>query len=121
MTQTVDEYIASLAANDSEIFEHMAKAVKRICPTTEQSISYGMPCFMYHKHSLISFIVRKKHYSLYPFSGKVIDSLQDDLKGFAITTGSIHFTAENMIDEALLKKIVKGRMYEIDSKLSTTK
>lgn len=77
-----------------------------------------MPSFLYRGHSLVSFIVRKKHFSLYPFSGKVIEKLKADLTGFAVTTGSIHFTVENTINDNLLHMIVEARMHEIDSKFS---
>ena len=61
-----------------------------------------------------NFVVAKKFLSLYPFSGKVIAKLGDKLKGFETTTGSVHFSVEHPLSEALLKEIIALRLKEIE-------
>ena len=114
--KTVDDYLATLSVEDAHLLGQMAEIVKKTEPSVEQGTSYGMPCFLYKGKPLISFIVRKKHMSLYPFSGKVIEGFRAKLEGFPISegSGSIHFSVGNPIPEEILADIVHARMGEIE-------
>jgi uncharacterized protein YdhG (YjbR/CyaY superfamily) len=90
---------------------------KRVVPTPEEGVSYGMPAYFYRGKPFLSAVARKKHLSLYPFSGKVIAQLRDKLAGYELTTGSIHFSSENPIPDALLEEIIFARLREIDDLL----
>ena len=83
-------------------------------PEAEEGINYGMACFTYKGKPFLSFVTRKKIPGLYPFSGKVIDTLHDQLGGFSLTSGTIRFGAVEPIPEALLKMIIATRLKEID-------
>ena len=113
---TVDDYIATLPHDERVLFEGMSASVKQIVPSVEQGVSYGMPAFLYRGKALVSFLVRKSYLSLYPFSGKVIALLESQLRGFEITSGSVHFSKENPVGGSLLEEILKARIREIEGK-----
>jgi uncharacterized protein YdhG (YjbR/CyaY superfamily) len=113
----VDDYIATLTPANQAEFKRMSAIVKEVVPSVTQGVSYGMPAFMYNGWPLISFMVTKKFLSLYPYSGKVIDKLQDKLKDFEQTPGSVHYSVEYPIPDLLLKEILEARKEEIEKKV----
>jgi uncharacterized protein YdhG (YjbR/CyaY superfamily) len=112
----MDEYFTTLTPAQLAEFERIRSIVRRIVPSVEEGTSYAMPAYMYKGKPLLSVMAAKKHFSLYPFSGKVLDKLRDKLEGFEISAGSgaVHFSEEKMIPEALLKEIILTRIEEID-------
>lgn len=111
----VDQYITTLKPPIQALFKEMQSVVQVLVPDLTQDISYNLPAFFYRQKPLISFVENKKFLSLYPFSGKVIAKLESKLTDFKTTTGSIHFSVEQPIPEALLQEIIQARMAEIDS------
>lgn len=111
--ESVDEYIANLEPSDRAVFEQVSTQVKKWVPDVAQGVSYGMPAFKYMDKALLSVMVCKKHYGVYPYSGKVIAKLQDRLAEFVTTSGSVHFPKSVPIPEAVLKEIVETRIGEI--------
>ena len=111
----VDDYIATLTPGQQAVFSDIRRVVKEVAPSTTQGVSYAMPAYIYKGKALLSAMANKKFLSLYPFSGKVIARLEDKLKDFETTSGSIHFSQEHPIPESLLKEIVKARLEEIES------
>jgi len=112
----VDEYIAALSGPNKAEFVRIGRIVQEIVPQVEQGVSYAMPAYLYKGKALLSTMVCKKHLGMYPYSGKVIAALQDLLQDFVTTTGSIHFSAEHPLPEELIRRVIEGRMREIESK-----
>jgi uncharacterized protein YdhG (YjbR/CyaY superfamily) len=73
-----------------------------------------MPAYFYRGKPFLSAIARKKHLAIYPFSGKVIEKLRDKLNAFGLSSGTIKFSVENAIPDALLCEIISSRLLEID-------
>ena len=105
----VDEYIASLGDAERAVIAHIYDLASELVPTAEQGVSYGMPCLKFNGKGLVSVMVTKKFLSLYPFSGLEAVIGKDELAGFETTTGSIHFSADHPIPDALLRKIITAR------------
>lgn len=51
-----------------------------------------------------------------PYSGAVIASVLDVLNDFDTTSGSIHYSAQHQLPEAVVRRIVQARRAEIDAK-----
>jgi uncharacterized protein YdhG (YjbR/CyaY superfamily) len=49
-------------------------------------------------------------------SGAVVAAMKEELKDYVTSKGAIQFTVEKPMPKALVKKIVKARLAEIDSK-----
>jgi uncharacterized protein YdhG (YjbR/CyaY superfamily) len=83
-------------------------------PEATETISYGMPAFKY-KGTLVWFAAFSSHCSLFP-TASVIEAFKDELRGFSKSKGTIHFPTDKPLPTALVKKLVKARVAQIESK-----
>ena len=75
-----------------------------------------MPAFRYHGRALVSYSAFKSHCSLFPMSAALIESYGDDLADFATAKGTLRFTPEHPVPVAIVERIVRDRMAQIDSR-----
>lgn len=94
--------------------ERVRAIVHKTLPEAEEVITYGMPGFRYKKKYLISFGAFKDHLSVFPGS-ESIAVLQDELKDFKQSKGTIQFTADHQLPESTIKAIITQRQAEIDN------
>lgn len=109
----VDEYMATLSPDQQAELRRIQGIITQTIPEVTQGVSYAMPAYLYRGKALLSCVVNKSFLSIYPFSGKVIDTLRDKLKEYELTTGSVHFTLERILPESLIEDIIHARMQEI--------
>jgi uncharacterized protein YdhG (YjbR/CyaY superfamily) len=112
----IDDYFATITPDQKAAFQQIREIVMQTVSPTEDGLSYAMPTILYKGKGLVSCMANKNFLSLYPFSGKVVDKLKEDLKGFETTTGSIHFSIKKPLSEELIKKIVSLRVAEIEER-----
>ncbi len=114
---TVDDYLAQLPERPRKALEKLRGQVEKLAPDTTQSISYQMPTFKYRGRALLGFAAFKDHCSLFPYSKGVLETLEQELEPFDTSgKGTIRFTAEKPLPAALIKKIVKVRIGEIEER-----
>ena len=77
-------------------------------------ISYGIPAFKYKKVA-VWYAAFANHCSFFP-TAAVIRALEDELKGFSISKGTIQFPAHKPLPDALIKKMVKARLVQIQKR-----
>lgn len=115
--KTVDEYLARIPQPARSTLTKIRAAIRSAAPPdTTETISYGIPAFKY-KRVLIWFAAFSNHCSLFP-TASVIDTFKNDLKGYATSKGTIKFPTDKPLPSALVKKVVKARVKQIDSKKS---
>jgi uncharacterized protein YdhG (YjbR/CyaY superfamily) len=85
-----------------------------VIPDAEQGISYGMPAFRSHGKTVASFAAFKDHLSYLPHSVTVLGQLADDLAGYTMTKGSLHFLVDRHLPQAVVKKLIAVRLSEAD-------
>lgn len=73
-----------------------------------------MNALRYAGKPLLGLTTSTGHLSLYPFSSEVVAAVADDLPGFSISKGTIRFTPESPLPDAMVERIVRLRMDEID-------
>jgi len=66
---------------------------------------------------LVWFAAFSNHCSLFPTSA-VIEAFKKELKGFTISKGTIQFPTGKPIPSALVKKLVKARVAQSETKKS---
>lgn len=110
--RTIDEYLAGINADQRILLDKLRTAIHAAAPNVEERISYGIPAFRVNGRSLVFFGAWANHCSLYPGSSRTVRKFQNDLKGFAISKGTIRFSPDNPLPLALVKKLVKARMAE---------
>ena len=113
--KSVDEYLAGVAEPARTTLEKMRAVIRSaVPPGSIEVISYGMPAFK-HKKVLVWFAAFAKHCSFFP-TGAVIEAFKSDLKGFTTSKGTIQFPTDKPLPTALVKKLVKARVAQSESK-----
>jgi uncharacterized protein YdhG (YjbR/CyaY superfamily) len=113
--KSVDEYFASVPEPARSTLGKMRAAIRSAVPAeATETISYRMPAFK-HKGVLVWFAAFSDHCSLFP-TAAVIEAFKNELKGFSISKGTIHFPTDKPLPTALVKKLVKARVAQIESK-----
>jgi uncharacterized protein YdhG (YjbR/CyaY superfamily) len=113
--KNVDEYLARVPEPARGTLRKMRAAIRSaVPPETTEAISYGMPAFKY-KGTLVWFAAFSSHCSLFP-TASVIEAFKDELKGFSTSKGTIHFPTDKPLATALVKKLVKARVAQNESK-----
>ncbi len=103
-----------MAAPDRTALQNIRELVHKLVPDVTETTGYGMPCFKYKGKYLLSFGAFKDHLSIFP-GAEPVDVFKDELKGFATTKGTIQFTLEKPIPQALLTKIIQNCQARIDA------
>ena|SRR2546425_12411727 len=113
--KNVDEYLAGVPEPARSTLNKIRAAIRSAAPPeAAETISYGMPAFKY-KGVLVWFAAFAKHCSLFP-TASVIEMFKNELKGFATSKGTIQFPTDKPLPAALVKKMVKARVAQIENK-----
>ncbi len=113
--KSVDEYLARIPEPARGALKKMRAAIRSAVPReATETISYGIPAFK-HKQVLVWFAAFSNHCSLFP-TASVIATFKDELEDFSTSKGTVHFPLDKPLPIALVKKLVKGRVAEIESK-----
>ncbi|MEZ6068953.1 MAG: DUF1801 domain-containing protein [Pirellulales bacterium] len=115
---SIDEYLAAVAdPRQRAALEKLRRTIKSTVPHAEECFSYGMPAFRMGK-PLVAFAAARRHCALYPMSGRIIAELADELSKFDTSKGTIRFQPERPPSAALLRRIIRARLAEIESATS---
>ena len=112
--KNIDSYLADLPAEHRAALEKVRGTIKATAPEAAESISYGIPTFKYKGRPLIYFGAAKKHCALYGSSGSVIETYKEELQPYVTSKGTIRFPPAKPPPTALVKKLVKAQMKEIE-------
>jgi len=117
--KTVDEYLAGIPQPARSTLEKIRTAIRSAAPSeAAETISYGMPAFKY-KGVLVWFAAFSRHCSLFP-TASVVEAFKDELKGFSTSKGTIHFPIDKPLPAALVRKLVKARVAQVEKKTRHT-
>lgn len=112
--KTVDEYLDAVDPERRAALERIRALVKRLVPSAEETMSYGMPTLKYRGRALVYFTAAKKHMSFFP-SSWAIEELRDRLAGYQTTEHAIRFTLEHPLSDELIADLVRVHVREIDA------
>jgi uncharacterized protein YdhG (YjbR/CyaY superfamily) len=113
--KNVDEYLAGVPQPARSTLNKIRVAIRSAVPSeATETISYGIPAFK-HKGVLVWFAAFSNHCSFFP-TASVIEAFKNELKGFSTSKGTIHFPTDKPLPAALVKKMVKLRVAQIESK-----
>ena len=113
--KNVDEYLAGVPEPARGTLSKIRAAIRStVPPETTETISYRIPAFKY-KGVLVWFAAFSDHCSLFP-TAAVIEAFKNELKGFSTSKGTVHFPTDKPLPTALIKKLVKARIAQIESK-----
>jgi uncharacterized protein YdhG (YjbR/CyaY superfamily) len=118
--KTIDEYIATFPRNVQDILQEFRKAIGEAAPEAEETISYGMPAFRLNGQILVYFAAWKKHIGFYPIPSGM-EAFKKELSPYRQAKGSVQFPLDKPLPLDLIKRIVKYRSKENQSKRRTGK
>ncbi len=110
----IDDYLQQVTPAQKAGLERVRKIVRKAVPEAEEVISYGIPAFRYHKQYLIGLAAFKNHLSVFPTSHP-IEVLAEQLGGFELSKGSIHFTTDHPIPESIISELLRTRLKDIEA------
>jgi uncharacterized protein YdhG (YjbR/CyaY superfamily) len=123
--KTVEEYLAAVPEPARSTLNKVRARIKKITiravapAETTEVISYGIPAFKIeepkYKGILMWYAAFSDHCSLFP-TASVIKTFKKDLKDFHVSKGTLHFPVDKPLPAALLKKMVKARLAEMEGK-----
>lgn len=107
--EEIDAYLASIPEPKRSTLEELRRRILVEVPEAEQCISYAMPAFRIGNKVVAGFAAFKNHLAYLPHSGMVLSEMQDELKKFVKTTGSLHFPVDTCLDQALVSRLIEIR------------
>jgi uncharacterized protein YdhG (YjbR/CyaY superfamily) len=113
--KNTDEYVARVPEPARSTLKKIRAAIRSaVPPEATEAISYGIPAFK-HKGVIVWFAAFSKHCSLFP-TASVIEAFKNELKGFVLSKGTIQFPVDKLLPVALVKKLVKARVAQLERK-----
>ncbi len=111
--KTVDEYFATVPPPARNVLEKLRLVIRSVVPKdATEVISFAMPAFR-QKKIIVWYAAFLGHCSLFP-TAVVIEKFRDELKGYTISKGTIQFPLDKPLPTALIKRIVKARLAELN-------
>jgi uncharacterized protein YdhG (YjbR/CyaY superfamily) len=110
--KNIDQYHAVFPADVVGRMEKIRKAIHKIVPEVEETISYQIPCFKFNGY-LIYYSAYAGHISLsYPFSRELLEHFKDYLKKYKVSKSAIQFPHEDALPLDLISGIIEFRKKE---------
>lgn len=94
--------------------ENLRNITKATLPGASEVIKYGIPTFVIEGVPVLGFDGYKAHNSIFPYSGSFNSRLSGELSKYEQTKGSVHFERTQNFPKALLIKIIKERIAQIN-------
>ena len=106
---TIDEYLSRVKPDQRAALQALREAIRAAAPEAEECISYQMPAFRL-SGMLVGFAAAKNHCALYAWNGSTVAAFADELKGYDISKGTIRFTPDKPLPEALVRHLVESKV-----------
>jgi uncharacterized protein YdhG (YjbR/CyaY superfamily) len=111
--ESIDDALAGLPQPEHDALQRVIDIARRVAPHAIDGASYGVPALKVAGRPLIGVSASAHHLSIFPFSPAAIDVVRTELDGFSVSKGTIRFTAERPVPEALIERHVAARLAEI--------
>ena len=113
---SVEAYLAALPDEERGALQELRETIASVVSDGAEAISWQMPSIKYRGRALVGYAAFKDHCSFFPMSGAVVEAFADELAGYETSKGTIRFDPKQPLPAALVKKIVKARIAEVDSR-----
>jgi uncharacterized protein YdhG (YjbR/CyaY superfamily) len=114
--ESVEGYLASLPAEQRAALDKLRATIRGAAPAATEGISYAMAAFKLGGRGLVCYAAFKDHYSLFPMSKQVVADNLEQLGSRATGKGTIRFSYDERLPVALVKRIVKARVAEVEAR-----
>jgi uncharacterized protein YdhG (YjbR/CyaY superfamily) len=107
----VDRYLAAVGDAQRAALEKLRETIRAAAPEAEECISYGVPAFR-QNGPLVGYGATAKHCAFYLMSGSTVAAHEEELRGYATSKGTIRFSPDRPLPEALVTRLVRARVAE---------
>ncbi len=112
---TIDQYLDRVLPEQRVVLEKLRATIKAAAPGAEEGISYQLAAFRLGGKPLIAFGATARHCALYPMSAATVEAFAGELAAYETSKGTIRFQPEKPLPAALVRKLVKARIAELNS------
>jgi uncharacterized protein YdhG (YjbR/CyaY superfamily) len=113
---SIEDYLSNVPEEARTVLDKLRETIRAAAPDTTETISYQMPTFKYQGRNLVGVAAFKHHCSFFPYSVKVLDTYAEEIGSLRTSKGTIRFPFDKPLPASLVKKIVKARIAEIESR-----
>ena len=114
--KSVRSYLKGLPADQRAAIERLRETIASAAPEAEDGITYSMPGLMLDGKGLVAYAAFRDHYSLFPMSTAAIAAHRKELGARVTGKGTIRFEYDERLPIALVKKVVKTHLAEVEAK-----
>lgn len=114
----IDAYVDDVPQPFRAAVQSLRAQLLKGVPEPAEGFSYGVPAVFYRDTAVACYAASKKHLSLFPMGGALIEKYAEELADYSTSSGTIRFTPEHPLPKRLVTKIVRDRLAMIDEKLS---
>jgi uncharacterized protein YdhG (YjbR/CyaY superfamily) len=111
----VGAHLSGFSGGQRTALESTRNAIAKALPGAQQVISYGMPTFKVGGIAVVGFDGFAKHNSLFPYSGSVVETVAEQMPDAVTAKGTVRFPRDEAFPTALLKRILRARIAEINA------
>jgi uncharacterized protein YdhG (YjbR/CyaY superfamily) len=111
--KTVDDYLAGLPEDQRAALTRVRGTIKEAAPDATEAISYGIPGYRFKGRPLIHFGAAKNHCAIY--GAAIVEADKAELEAYDTSKGTIRFSPEKPLPDAMIKKFVQTRIGEIEA------
>jgi uncharacterized protein YdhG (YjbR/CyaY superfamily) len=111
----VERYLAKTAPEARATLEKVRAAIRDAAPTAVEGISYGAPAVRHAGRPLAGYMAAKAHCSFFVFSPAILETHSKELAAYERSKGTVKFPIGKPLPAALIRKLVRARMKEIDA------
>lgn len=116
LSEEVEAYIAGVPEPARTALRQLREVIRTAVPAgASEVISYGIPAFALPK-PFFGYAAFKRHLSVLPFSGSLLDSFAEELESYSRTKSSLHLSFERPLPVALIRKLVRARVEVLSAK-----
>ena len=108
---TVEAFLDAQTPDRRRAIERLREIIREEAPEAVEKMSYQQPTFMLHGW-FISLGAATNHLSFHPMDNATVARHAEALMAFKTRPGTIQFTPEHPIPEALVRQILRERMSE---------
>ncbi|WP_225409455.1 iron chaperone [Stigmatella hybrida] len=101
---TVDEYIASFPEDVQAILRQLRQSIRKVLPTAEEKIKYGMPAVMLNERHAVYFAAWKRHIGLYPIYRSEAP-IEEELAPYRDAKDTLKFPLNQPIPYGLIERV----------------
>ncbi len=106
--ETIDDYLSRLDPDKRAALQTLREIIRSAAPGAQECISYQMPAFRLNG-ILVGFAAHANHCALYAFNANSLAAFDGELVDFDTSKGTIRFTPEKPLPEALVRHLVEAK------------